>query len=480
MAQNINIIQYALMPPGGPWLAPAGQTYQLPAISLIGEISFRRSDKRKITEHKRSRGITVGLQGDAIYRAWRDAVKDQMLARGYQTDLHHFPDSELLQIVTGFRQLRPTCDELATASAANDTPGMQEVDEAVVQVVKDCGKKLTNTINLQNKPFPQVPGVPPAQVMVPNILLAANTPSGSQCGLATAVQNAGAGAPNPPTANVPGPAQFQPAQATGPYQILPPPPNSQGPIQLPLPASGNPGPSGSTGQNIPPPAMRPLKLRLRLSASTLKISGAASANNPQQMFPHIVVNNQRLNNPPQTAGGANQIQAPPLNPQRPNQPPSTASANAGLSGNQIQAPPLNTQGPNQPPSTASANAGPSANQIQPLPANSQGAHQPPSRVSAGPGPSGRATQNNPLPVIAPEILRLRSSGVRMHKMGAPLVNNPPQIQPAAPLTILGTPAPANYEAQIIRHTLDQPNVRQNAPDLCDVRQISECFSKFPQ
>jgi len=47
----------------------------------------------------------------------------------------------------------------------------------------------------------------------------------------------------------------------------------------------------------------------------------------------------------------------------------------------------------------------------------------------------------------------------MHKMSAPLVNNPPQIQPAAPLTILGTPAPANYEAQIIRHALDQPNIR---------------------
>jgi len=63
----------------------------------------------------------------------------------------------------------------------------------------------------------------------------------------------------------------------------------------------------------------------------------------------------------------------------------------------------------------------------------------------------------------------------MHKMGAPLVNNPPQIQPATPLTILGTPAPAIYEAQIIRHALDQPNVRQNAPDPWDVSQISECF-----
>jgi len=154
MAQNINIIQYALMPPGGPQLAPGGQTYQLPANSLIGEISFQHSDKRKITQHKRSMGIAVGLQGDAIYSAWRDAVKDKMLARGYQTDLHHFPDAEFLQIVAGFRQLRPACDELATASAANAIPGMQEVDKTVVQLVKDCGKKLTNTINLKNKPFP--------------------------------------------------------------------------------------------------------------------------------------------------------------------------------------------------------------------------------------------------------------------------------------------------------------------------------------
>jgi len=187
---------------------------------------------------------------------------------------------------------------------------MQEVDEAVVQLVRDSGKKLTNTINLKDKPFPQVPGVPPAQVIVPKILLPANAPLGSQWGLATAVQNAGAGAPNAPTGNAPGPAQFQPAQAAGAYQIPPTPPNPQGPIQLPLPALGNPGPSGSSGQNMPPPAMRPLKLRLSSSASTLKISRASSANNPQQMSPEVVVNNQPLNNPPQTAGGAKQIQPP--------------------------------------------------------------------------------------------------------------------------------------------------------------------------
>jgi len=244
-------------------------------------------------------------------------------------DLPHFPDAEFRQIVAGFRQLRPAWDELASTSAAKDIPGMQEVDDAVVQLVKDCGKKLTNTINLKNKPFPQVPGVPPAQVIFPNILLSANAPPGSQWGLATAVQNEGAGSPNAPTANAPVPAQFQPAQAAGPYQIPPPPPNPQGPIQLPLPASGNPGRSGSAGQNMPPAAMGPLKLRLRSSASTLKISAAASVNNPQQMFPQVAVNNQPLNNRPQTAGGGNHIEAPLPNPQAPNQPPSTASANPG-------------------------------------------------------------------------------------------------------------------------------------------------------
>jgi len=133
------------------------------------------------------------------------------------------------------------------------------------------GKKLTNTINLKNNPFRQVPGVPPVQVIVPNILPPANAPPGSQWGLATAVHNAGAGAPNAPTANAPGAAQFQPAQAAGPYQIAPPPPNPQGPIQLPLQASGNPGPSGSAGQNMPPLAICPLKLLLRSSPSPLKI-----------------------------------------------------------------------------------------------------------------------------------------------------------------------------------------------------------------
>jgi len=62
-----------------------------------------------------------------------------MLARGYISDNWHFPDAEFQQIVEGMRRLKPACDELATASAANNIASMQEIDEAVLQLVKDCG-----------------------------------------------------------------------------------------------------------------------------------------------------------------------------------------------------------------------------------------------------------------------------------------------------------------------------------------------------
>jgi len=99
----MNNIQYALMPAGGPQQAPVGHTYQLPANILIGEISHRRTDRVKISEHKFSMGIPAGSIGNLIYGTWRDAVKNQMLARGYLTDLHHFPDVEFQQIVAGVR-----------------------------------------------------------------------------------------------------------------------------------------------------------------------------------------------------------------------------------------------------------------------------------------------------------------------------------------------------------------------------------------
>jgi len=62
------------------------------------------------------------------YVCCRDAVKDQMLARGYISDNTLFPDAEFQQIVAGMRRLKPGCDELATASAANNMASMQAID----------------------------------------------------------------------------------------------------------------------------------------------------------------------------------------------------------------------------------------------------------------------------------------------------------------------------------------------------------------
>ena len=70
MAQNMNSIQLALMPAGGPQQAPAGERYQLPANSLIGEISHRCTDRGKISKHQLSMGISVGDIGDTIYGTW--------------------------------------------------------------------------------------------------------------------------------------------------------------------------------------------------------------------------------------------------------------------------------------------------------------------------------------------------------------------------------------------------------------------------
>jgi len=175
MVQNMNNIKYALMLAAGPQQAAAGETYQLPANSLIGEICHQRKDRGIISEHRLSMGIPAGNIADPLYGKVRDTVKNQMLPRGYLEDLHHFPDVEFPQIVTGMRQLRPACNELATRSAANDISIMQEVDEAVIQLIKDCDKKLTYTIKRPKKRFPLVPGVPPGLVRVPDILLPANT-----------------------------------------------------------------------------------------------------------------------------------------------------------------------------------------------------------------------------------------------------------------------------------------------------------------
>ena len=256
MAQNNNIVVYPLLPAGGAQQPPAGQTYHLPPFTLVGEYSHRRPDRQSISAHK----LAIGFPHHPIhkpppeYMCWLDAVKDQMLAWGYISDNWHFPDAEFQQIVEGMRRLKPACDELATASAANNMASMQEIDEAVLQLVKDCGKKLANTIRTNNHVPPPGPGVPPAQVIVRPMLLPLNPPPQCQWSIATAVvPNTSPVGQNAPLANAPGPAQKVPAPPANPQaQNIAALPNA-GPVGQNAPLANAPGPA----QNRPAPPANP-------------------------------------------------------------------------------------------------------------------------------------------------------------------------------------------------------------------------------
>jgi len=273
MPQNINNVQYALMPAGGAHEPPpAGQTYHLPGNSLVGEYSARRMNHRKISDHMLTLGVPPHAKGHppAEYLTWRDAVKDQMLARGYITDNSQFPDAEFQQIVGGIRRLKPACDELATVSAVNNMPSMQAIDEAVLQLVKASGKKLAHTIKTTKK-VPPGPGVPPGQVIVNPVLLRLNAPAQCQWSIATGVLNGG-----PVVLNGPGLAQNAPAA----------PANPQAQNNSPLPAIPQ-------AQLIPhPPAHIPAQIQ---QAVPLFIPGI------RLLVQHALANPQGQNNPPPPA-----------------------------------------------------------------------------------------------------------------------------------------------------------------------------------
>jgi len=86
---------YALLPAGGAQQPPVGQTYHLPPFTLVGEYSHRRPDLQSISAHRLAMGVPHHPINKPLaeYLWWRDAVKDQMLARGYISDNWHFPDA---------------------------------------------------------------------------------------------------------------------------------------------------------------------------------------------------------------------------------------------------------------------------------------------------------------------------------------------------------------------------------------------------
>jgi len=187
------------MPIAGNLHALAGQTYHLLPVSLSGYISSRRSNCGKIVNHRLSIDI---LDDNYLYGEWRKGVKDQMLAWGFRK-VPTFPDHHFQEIVADMRTLRPACNSLVKASAANNRAGMPLIDEAVVQLCKDCGVKLRTTV--KNSSTGLAPlcqnGVLYNQIMLSDRLLPPNTPD--QWGPATPVPNPGPVPQNVPLAYLP-------------------------------------------------------------------------------------------------------------------------------------------------------------------------------------------------------------------------------------------------------------------------------------
>ena len=170
--------------------------YQLPPNLLLGVISTTRANPggQSITHYNGAMSLSANNAGAGVYKKWRRVVKDQLVARNFGP-LTNFVIGEFQHIVTEMRRLRLGCDQLATESATNNVSPRQEADEVIVQLVKACLSHLTTTMNKQlqvvakAQPAPALgqPGIPPGQVIVPQLLLPVGAPI--QWGPATANPN---------------------------------------------------------------------------------------------------------------------------------------------------------------------------------------------------------------------------------------------------------------------------------------------------
>jgi len=108
-----------------------------------------------------------GKNKHRVYVCWPDAVKDQMLARGYISDNWHFSDPEFQQIVAGMRRLKPVCNELATPAAANNVASMPEIEDITLagiaciimrEVYATIGESIYPNPSFLSRDFPEASG----------------------------------------------------------------------------------------------------------------------------------------------------------------------------------------------------------------------------------------------------------------------------------------------------------------------------------
>jgi len=140
------------------------------------------------------------------------------------------------------RTLHRACNLIVSAVAANDMYLLEDIKEAVVELVKESCRKVNDTNNKGKMVVPN-PTISPGQVIVHASLLLSGVPN--QWGAATTIGNPGQLPPNPPTAHVPAGGQLgeAPRGAAGPNVLA---------AQVDVPAAGQLGqaPLGAAGPNV--------------------------------------------------------------------------------------------------------------------------------------------------------------------------------------------------------------------------------------
>jgi len=153
--------------------------------------------------------FTQVLAQKKMYTEWRNCAKDQMIARGFAPagrTAKDFPDADFLPICTGMRTLRPAWDLIVSAVAANDMYRLEDIEDEVVELVKDSCRKLNDTNNKGKMVVPN-PAIRPEQVVMHASLLPPG--AANQWGAATTIGNQGQLPPNHPPGHVPAGGQLR-------------------------------------------------------------------------------------------------------------------------------------------------------------------------------------------------------------------------------------------------------------------------------
>ena len=147
-------------------------------------------------------GFTQVQAQKKMYTEWRNCAKDQRIERGFapaRRTAKGFADADFLPIYTCLRTLPPACDVIVSAGSVNHMHGLEDIEQGVVELVKESCRKLNDTNN-KDKMVVQNPAIHPGQVVVHALLLPPRAPN--LWVAATTIGNPGQLPPNPPPANV--------------------------------------------------------------------------------------------------------------------------------------------------------------------------------------------------------------------------------------------------------------------------------------